>query len=184
MPFGWAPGDPIFLPSRWADTCDAVELFVDYLEASSQQEKLCLSTYSSNSSTELQLTYNLNEVTSALDVTSNSFQGGATAIGTGLQEGLAALTDPNHSRSWAVRVMILMTDGIHNTGVDPESVVDTLKDNGITLFTVTFGDEADEMRMQQLAEACGGKHFNAGTASELQNVFHEIGKSLPSLLTQ
>jgi Ca-activated chloride channel homolog len=184
MPTGWTRGDPAFRPSRWTDTCDAVEIFVDYLESSSQREKVSLSTYSSNTSTELQLTHNLNSVASSLDVTSDSFQGGSTAIGLGLQEGMAALTDPARSRSWAVRVMILMTDGIHNTGIDPELIVDSLQENGITLFTVTFGDEADEARMQNLAEACGGLHFNAGNARELQQAFREIGKRLPSLLTQ
>jgi Ca-activated chloride channel homolog len=184
MPTGWAKGDPAFRPSRWTDTCDAAEIFIDYFKTSTQREKVSLSTYSSDTSTELQLTHDFDKLATSLDVTSNSFQGGATAIGLGLKEGEAALTDPARSRLWAVRVMILMTDGIHNTGIDPELVLDSLKENGITLFTVTFGDEADEARMKNLAEACGGLHFNAVNARELQQAFREIGKRLPSLLTQ
>jgi Ca-activated chloride channel homolog len=184
QPAGWRSGDPIFAPSRWVDTLNAVDAFVDYLDQTSRREHISVSTYASSASTELQLTDKLSKVAPALDKTSNKFRGGATAIGRGIEEGIKTLTDSSRSRSWAARVMVVMTDGIHNTGVAPENMIGPLQANGITLFTVTFGDEADSARMQALAEACGGTNFNATNAAELTAAFESIGKKLPTLLTQ
>lgn len=183
-PPGWAVGDPIYSPSRWMDTVAAVDEFVEYLESTPQAEKIGLSTYSTNPSTELKLTFDTSKVAPAMATITNAFYGGGTAIGKGMSEGLASLSDPSVSRRWAVRVMVLMTDGEHNRDVDPEDLVRDLQDGGVTLFTVTFSDEADEGRMQALAEACGGENFSASNAKELRSAFTSISRRLPSLLTE
>lgn len=183
-PPGWTPGDPISPASRWLDTVRAVDAFIDYLRTSERREKISLSTYSHNTTTNLPLTQNLSLVRPALDEISNAFMGGSTAIGMGLAEGQLALLDPGPSRSWASKIMIIMTDGIHNTGMDPEPVAQALAEEGVILFTITFGAAADQERMTALAEISGGQHFHASDGSELTNAFQEIGRRLPSLLTQ
>ncbi len=183
-PAGWWYGDPAPPQSRWLDLVGAVTAFNTYLNDSPQQEKLSLSTYADTSSTEQILTFDYNQVLTGLNDYSVNFVGGATAIGIGLQEGLGAITDPAVSRPYAVKVMVLMTDGIHNTGIDPENIGSALQASGVTLFSITFSNEADQARMKALAEACGGAHFHAVDAAGLTTAFQDIARRLPSLMTQ
>ncbi len=77
-----------------------------------------------------------------------------------------------------------MTDGIHNTGSDPIAAATAAAASGIMIFTVTFSDEADIARMQQVALIGNGKHYHATSAAQLSTVFAEIAASLPTLLTK
>ena len=183
-PAGWVPGDPVADRSKWLDTVAAVDAFVAYLQQSPQLEQICLSTYASDTRTDLQLTTDVESIRAAMDANSQSFHGGATAIGMGMQEGLGAITDPSRSRPWASRVMLLMTDGQHNLLLDPEEMIEDLTDNHVLLYTVTFGDAADQTRMRALAQQCGGEHFHADNGSQLNHVFRDIAQRLPSLMTQ
>ena len=183
-PAGWQPGDPVAPGSRWRDTTAAVDGFLNYLEQSSRREKVSLSTYASDTTTNLRLTEDISNVRGAMNQITNEFHGGWTAIGKGMREGVAALTDPERSRTWAVRVMVLMTDGIHNTEVAPEKVIWNLNQNRVMLFTITFGNDADQPRMANLARKCGGEHFHAADGVQLSQTFRDIGRRLPSLMTQ
>ncbi|TWT98814.1 vWA domain-containing protein [Neorhodopirellula pilleata] len=182
-PPGWVFGDPVPPNSRWLDLVASVQAFNQSLIDSPQQEKLALSTYSTTTSTDQVLTFDYSSVINGLNFTSLVFQGGGTAIGNGLLEGNAALNDTSVNRDYAVKVMVLLTDGIHNYGTSPESAAGTLRNNGVTLFTITFSDEADQNRMRNLAQSCGGEHFHATDAAQLASAFEEIANRLPSLMT-
>ncbi|MCR9209667.1 MAG: VWA domain-containing protein [bacterium] len=183
-PPGWTYGDPVPPNSRWLDLVASVNAFNGFLADSPQYEKLCLATYSDNASRDCDLTHTYAEISNQLDAISYQFNGGGTSVGYGLEHGLAALTDATHARKFAVRVMVLMTDGHHNAGKSPESMTYHLQNHGVTLFTITFSDDADQSRMSNLANACGGENFHATDASQLQNAFQKIAKKLPSLMTQ
>ena len=99
-------------------------------------------------------------------------------------KGMEAATDPTYARDFASKVVVLMTDGVHNYGRNPLSAANSLADEGVTVFTITFSDEADQPRMQEVANRTGGKHFHAITAVQLQNAFREIARSLPMLITK
>ncbi len=45
------------------------------------------------------------------------------------------------------RSMIVMTDGLHNTGLEPEPIAINLAAQGIVIHTITFGSDADKPRM-------------------------------------
>ncbi|MFG0288940.1 MAG: VWA domain-containing protein [Rhodopirellula sp. JB044] len=183
-PPGWTFGDPAPPNSRWLDVVASVQSFKNYLEESPQKEKLSLSTYSDTTSTEQILTFEYQSILDGLNVHTNQFNGGGTAIGTGLYEALGAITDESVARPYAVKVMILLTDGIHNTGTSPESASWSIKDAGVTLFTITFSNEAGQNRMKNLAENCGGLHFHAVDATQLTAAFEDIARRLPSLMTE
>lgn len=180
---GWWYGDPVPANSRWLDLVASIQAFNQQLTDSPQREKVSLSTYAGESSTDQVLTYDYNAIMNRLNDISVQFDGGSTAIGRGLEEGLAALTDQSVNRPYAVRVMVLLTDGIHNTGGSPEAAANSLQNAGVTLFTITFSSEADQVRMRELANSCGGEHFHATDAAQLSNAFQEIAKRLPSLMT-
>ena len=183
-PAGWDFGDPVPPNSRWLDLIAAVQTFHTELNDSPQEELLSLSVYNNESSTLQKLTLDYPLVLSELDAISIQFDSGGTSIGQGMYEGLAAVTDPVLSRSHASKVIVLMTDGVHNYGTTPASASYSVADAGVTLFTITFSDEADQTAMQEIAERCGGQHFHAVTALQLQEAFRKIARSLPTLLTQ
>jgi Mg-chelatase subunit ChlD len=116
----------------------------------------------------------------------NSFMqrgiGGSTAIGAGLAKGIEAIRGAG-ARPYAVRNIVLMTDGLHNTGVDPVTIARTAAAEDVVVFTVTFSQGGDQARMRQVAEETGGRHFHADTAADLRASFREIARTIPVLIT-
>ena len=101
-----------------------------------------------------------------------------------MQEGIEALLD-DAARPYAAKTMVVMTDGIHNRGIDPEDVATNLLGSyNLTIHTVTFGDGADQDKMQDVAVIGGGKHYHAATGAELVQIFEEIANNLPTILTK
>ena len=71
------------------------------------------------------------------------------------------------ARPFAVKTMVLMTDGIHNTGPSRCFRRKVAAQNDIVIHTVTFSDDADIKRMKAVAAATGGLHFHADDQAEL-----------------
>ena len=88
------------------------------------------------------------------------------------------------ARPFAVKTMILMTDGIHNQGPEPVLSAREAAKKDIVIHTITFSSDADIKRMQDVAAAAGGQHFHAPDAQELVRIFKHIASTLPVLLTE
>ena len=183
-PVGWDFGDPVPPNARWLDLIASVQVFINEIDNSPQEDLLSLSVYNDQSATPQKLTDNYQLVIDQLSLISGQFDIGGTSISRGIYEGLAAVVDENESRPHASKVIILMTDGVHNVGTHPVYAANSVADAGVVLFAITFSDEADQAMMQQVAESCGGQHFHAVTAVQLQLAFQEIARSLPTLLTK
>ena len=179
--------------SRWMSLNAAVAGFLDELEQTPQQEQCALASYSSNGSG-CGIRFNTSDLNVALDYDFQSIRDemarlssrpvqGSTAIGAGVTRGIQALTS-NRSRRYAVKTMVLMTDGLHNSGTEPIVPAREAARQNITINTVTFGDDADVSRMQAVAEATGGQHFHAPDAETLEEIFREIASTLPVMLTE
>ncbi len=56
-----------------------------------------------------------------------------------------------------------MSDGIHNTGIEPLSAAQIAADQHITIYTISFSSEADEAVMSKIANTCRGLHYHAAT---------------------
>ena len=183
-PPGWAFGNPVPPNSRWLDLVAAINTFVAELSYSPDLEKVSLSSYSDNVSTENSLTTIYGSLFTSLNTISAGNVQGATNIGDGMLQGLTPLINPMNARPFASKVMIVMTDGIHNTGTSPLDAVPFVVDEGVKVFTVTFSDEANQVDMQTVATMGGGEHFHAVNATQLQAAFRTIAKRLPTLLTK
>ena len=179
-PSGWEWGDPAPPGSRWLDLVAAVNVFTSELSSSPGAELLSLSSYSNTAITNVSLTSSYAAITAAMGMVTM----GSTNVGGGIAEGAAALTSSPGQRSGAAKVLVVLTDGIHNTGLDPLIAAQAAADAGIMIFAVTFSDEADQTRMQQVAAIGNGRHYHASTAAQLKTVFSDIAASLPTLLTQ
>lgn len=80
---------------------------------------------------------------------------GSTNIGGAMNSGVSQITSPGDRA--ATQVMILFSDGLHNTGTAPETVLSSLIENGIRAYTIGFGPYADQERLHQIADQTGGR---------------------------
>ena len=167
--------------NAWQDLVAAVNAFLDVLDTTPQEEQVSVASYSSWASLDTYLETDFQMIRDTIDDLNT---GGATAIGRGMQEGIQALLDAA-ARPYASKTMVVMTDGMHNRGIDPIEVAANLVGSyNLTIHTVTFGGGADQNRMNSVATIGGGKHYHASTGDELVAIFEEIANNLPTILTK
>lgn len=170
----------------------ALEVFLEELDNTAQDEHVALVSYSSNTK-ECGFSYNISDINSDLvsnyDIIRNVMKDlssrpvkGRTAISAGIDNGIKVLTGTK-IRPFAVKTMVLMTDGIHNLGPEPILSAQVAATKNIVIHTITFSDDADIVRMEAVAAATGGRHFHAPTAAALAQIFREIALTLPVMLT-
>lgn len=108
---------------------------------------------------------------------------GATAIGDALQTAARNFPARGH------RVVILITDGVNNAGVDPVEVAQWLGAHHIPVYAVGIGTPSgglipgtndvatiDENALQQYAEASGGAYARAENATQLRDALARLGR--------
>jgi Mg-chelatase subunit ChlD len=186
-------GPPHPTLSRFGALTTAVDAFLNELGKTRQNENVAMVSYSSNT-TECGNTYPISRIDSDLvsDYTpirdamtrmASKPVKGRTAISAGINDAIRVLTG-SKVRPFALRTMVLMTDGIHNTGPEPVLSAQVAAQNDIVIHTVTFSADADIARMKAVAAATGGLHFHADDRAELVSVFREIAATLPVMLTE
>lgn len=130
------------------------------------------------------------------DVKYNTIIEGGTAIGMGLATAVNRLKD-SKARS---KVIILLTDGVNNTGqIDPKIASDLAVEFGIKVYTIGLGTngmalspiainrdgsfqygmanvEIDEALLKEIATATGGLYFRATNNKKLEEIYKEINK--------
>lgn len=120
--------------------------------------------------------------------------------GTGIGVGLATAINRLKTSKAKSRVIILLTDGVNNTGfIDPRMASDMAKEYGIKVYTIGIGTngsaefpyaktpegkflykmmpvEIDQDLMKEIAKKTDGKYFRATTNSKLKSIYDEINK--------
>ena len=121
------------------------------------------------------VTYEKAIVAEMLGYLTYGMAGENTAIGEGIAMGVRALED-----SKAVsKVIILLTDGEHNSGrISPKEATELALKHGIRIYTVGMGrkGEFDEALLRRIADASGGAFFAAYDRGELAGVYDEIDR--------
>jgi Ca-activated chloride channel homolog len=108
---------------------------------------------------------------------------GATAIGDALRLAAQNLPESGH------RVVILITDGVNNAGVDPSEIAQWLGAHRIPVYTIGIGtpnggiipgtnEEAtiDEDALRSYAELSGGAYARAENATQLHDALAALGR--------
>ncbi|MEZ6062967.1 MAG: VWA domain-containing protein [Planctomycetaceae bacterium] len=168
--------------TRWTDLKVAVQAFLNALATTPQDELVGVASYSTTSSNDQDMTLSYPTIMTTVN---NLSPGGFTAIGKASKQGRIAVTDPAFARPTAQKTLVVMTDGIHNTGINPEiESRDAHVTYGITVHTITFSSSADQAWMQLVASEGGGQHWHADDQASLIAVFEEIAANLPTLLTE
>jgi Ca-activated chloride channel family protein len=128
-----------------------------------------------------------------LDSISSIQQGtGATAIGDGLSLGIDMVSSILDKK----RVIILLSDGIHNSGlVSPEQATQYAILNNVQVHTIGIGSnepvylrddiygdpqyaELDEQTLQQIASSTGGNYFKSLDEEALNEILLELNTDL------
>jgi Ca-activated chloride channel family protein len=110
---------------------------------------------------------------------------GATAIGDALQLAAQELPATGH------RVVVLITDGVNNTGVDPTQMAEYLGSRRIPIYTIGIGtpngdvisgeqSTIDEGALQEYAAASGGAYARAENASQLRSALRTAAANCSS----
>ncbi|TBN02439.1 VWA domain-containing protein [Hyunsoonleella flava] len=127
----------------------------------------------------------------------NTIIEGGTAIGMGLATSVNRLKDSKAQS----KVIILLTDGVNNTGfIDPRTASELAVEYGIKTYTIGLGTngmalspvaidsrtgrfqygriqvEIDEELLKEIADATGGKYFRATNNEKLEAIYEEINK--------
>jgi Ca-activated chloride channel family protein len=126
------------------------------------------------------LTYDLKALNEMFHLmTDVGIAGTSTAIGDALMQGLRTL-ESGEAKS---KVLILLTDGVHNAGkTSPREAVTLAQEKGVKVYTIGIGkkENYDATILTQIAKDSRGKSFFAQNAEELESVYGEIAKLEPS----
>jgi len=111
-----------------------------------------------------------------------------TAIGEGLATAVARLKDSEAES----KVIILLTDGVNNTGnVSPTNATELAVNNGIKVYTIGMSgdwkdprwslsipveDTFDEALLKEIASETGGAYFKATDNTKFAEIFDEINR--------
>ncbi len=167
-----APEQPL------TDALAAAKTFLDNLVSNSQ---VGVVSFSSSSTKDLSLTLlnssdNEDHVKYIID---NNKADGGTAIGLALADANEMLMN---GRPSAKKIVILLTDGVSNTGSDVDGVdaANVAKSNGIIIYTIGLGDASyiDEPALRYIARETGGTYYNAPTSSELEAIYNSIAQEV------
>jgi Ca-activated chloride channel family protein len=116
-----------------------------------------------------------------------------TAVGLALATGVNRLQE-SKAKS---RVLVLLTDGVNNRGLDPRTALDLAVTLGVKVYTIGVGQEGmapipvqtpfgtivqqmevdiDEDLLREMAKQTGGRYFRARGLKELKDVYAEIDR--------
>ncbi len=110
---------------------------------------------------------------------------GSTNIADGIIKGANNLYSTGR-RSFAKPILIVMTDGIHNQASTPEAAATTVMTQhpDTVIYTITFGDGADQVAMQQVATIGKGRHLHAANVTQLVDIFEELATNAGVLVIE
>jgi Ca-activated chloride channel family protein len=160
-------------------------------------DRIGLVEYAGESYTKTPLTSDKSIVLSSLKgIVYNTIIEGGTAIGSGLATAVNRLKE---SRAKS-KVIILLTDGVNNTGfIDPKIASELAVEFGIKVYTIGLGSngmasspigirpdggfqygnvpvEIDEALLKEIAKITGGQYFRATSTTKLNEIYDEINK--------
>lgn len=176
----------------------AAKQVIDEFIAQRPYDKIGLVVFASEAFSQAPLTLDRNALTRSLaqvELATDLGLDDGTAIGLGIANAANMLAQSNAKS----KVVILLTDGVHNAGeIDPLTAAEAAKALGVKVYTVgaarpgqvpvpvqdMFGgtqtayqeSEIDEETLRQVADITGGKYFRAEDTRGLKAIYDAIDK--------
>jgi len=167
---------------------------IDFIKAR-PDDRIGLVIFSGESFTQCPLTIDHDVLINLFADVKNGMVDDGTAIGMGLATAVNRLKD-SEAKS---KVIILLTDGVNNTGsIPPITAAEIAKQFNIRVYTVGIGTngsapypfkdqfgnvhyqmipvDVDEKTLSQIADITGGKYFRARDNNELTQIYQQIDK--------
>ncbi len=157
-------------------------------------DRLGLVIFSGESFTQCPITIDHNVLKEQLSQIKSGLLQDGTAIGMGLATGVDRL---RYAKGKS-RVLILLTDGVNNTGlIDPITALEIAKSYKVRVYTIGVGSEGqapypvqtpfgiqkqmmpvqiDEALLKKIATETGGKYYRATNNSTLASIYKDIDK--------
>ncbi len=138
-----------------------------------------VSVFGSYAFSSVPLTYDMNAVAYLISFLDVGIAGDNTAIG----EGIANATRLLSMGQAKEKVMLLITDGYHNSGaISPKDALSQAVQKNIKIYTIGIGKKGDydEALLKLIAKNSNAKMFEASDASSLKDVYSEIDSLEPS----
>lgn len=188
--------------SRWAILASAVRLFFEEAALSSPQPRASLVTWASNykmpiapytnfresqievslpSTSSFDFNTNKQSIISSVDAKTIAPMMGGTNLSAGLTQAISVLQGKN-ANPFSSKVIILLTDGEWNEGVDPITVANTARNAGILVHCVSMLTSS-QATLQQVATIANGRYYGTSNEAQLRAAFQELARSLPVVLT-
>ncbi len=163
-------------PTRAAASQAAARAFIEDAPASI---KIGLITFSGNAELIAPLSANKETTLNALEQI--PAPNGATAIGDALQLAAAQFPPTGHN------VVVLVTDGVNNTGVDPQAMAEYFGAHHVPIYTIGIGtpngdviggeeSTIDENALESYAQVSGGAYARAENAPQLRDALARLGR--------
>ena len=182
-----------FSPNRMEVVKEVASEFVE----NRPNDRIGLVVFSGESYTKTPVTSDKKIVLNTLeDVSYSGLIEGGTAIGMGLATAVNRLKDSKAKG----KVIILLTDGVNNTGfIEPKTAADLAIEYGIKIYSIGVGSqgmamspvsinrngefvyrnikvEIDETLLTEISESSNGKYFRATDEDKLKSIYDEINK--------
>jgi Ca-activated chloride channel homolog len=166
--------------NQMPDLRSAVSIFLEVLENDGYIDLVALASYNQTARLDQSLTSDLQRINQAMN---RIVADGQTNIGGGISTGQAALRSI-YARPHTEKTMIVLTDGVHNTGYHPLTAAMDAARYGIVIHTITFGPEANQELMQQVAQITGGTTYHAPDGDSLRDIYRRIALTFGTVLTE
>lgn len=184
----------------------AREMIIDFVRGRTD-DRIGVVTFGTRAATRTPVTWDHEAVTKVLEEAQIGDNGDGTAIGMAIATGVNRL----RASESGSRVLVLVTDGINNSGaVDPSTAAGLAKALGVRIYTIGVGSsgivpvpvqmqnritgeiqtvfrparvDLDEESLREVAETTGGSYFRATDPDALDDVLKRIDALEKSRLT-
>jgi len=203
-----SPGLDYTRQQPMAAVFDAVDTSINIIEGLESGDLVGLASYAtygygpSNKPASMSwLTDNLNDIRGRIETLQPGEWTTNTNIAGGIDKGVEVLFGSDEARPNAAKVMLLLTDGIANTirdgsawneywaKEDAKAAASEAAAEGVRIYTVSVGVNADTQLMHDIAEIGSADHFHAeGSIEEyseqLEEIFRKLGGKRPVVLIE
>lgn len=171
-----------FFPSRIAVAKDAAKVFINKLKGNFEA---CLVTFNNNVFVNQSLTSSREDLLLALAQVDANY--GGTAIGDAIMTTLAVLEGSNMPH----KVIVLLTDGENNYGIDPIIAAQRAKDKKIPIYCIGMGTSTgtyipgipypvriDEGTLREIARLTGGEYYWGNSSANLEKIYQKLAEKV------
>ena len=163
------------LVSKYDVVVDIVDKFLD----TRHSDNIGISIFGTFAFLSSPITYDFTTLKTMLHNTSANIAGQNTAIGEGLKVSIDAFKFSLAKN----KVIVLLTDGYHNSGsISPKEAVLLAKLENIKIYTIGIGKDGhyDKELLQTISSQTNGQNFDATNSNDLYAIFSQIDKLEPS----